>query len=126
MQLLAVPYSSTHIAEADLFKERDALVKFIRDFPAAITSIHTTPWRTRKRRRRFKRRSVEALLATLDNWRRSANTFEQDVELEFTDGARIWVHEYARKTRPDRRFRTRFGDAAPQASFHLNVAKDRF
>ena len=32
MQLLAIPYSSTHIAEADLFKERDALVSFIQKF----------------------------------------------------------------------------------------------
>lgn len=29
LQLLAIPYSSIHIAEADLYKERDALVTFI-------------------------------------------------------------------------------------------------
>ena len=29
LQLLAIPYSPIHIAEADLFKERDALVRFI-------------------------------------------------------------------------------------------------
>ena len=32
LQLLAVPYSSTHIAEADLFKRRDELVSFIQQF----------------------------------------------------------------------------------------------
>src|ERR1035438_5223739 len=29
LQLLAIPYSSSHIAEADLYRQRDALVTFI-------------------------------------------------------------------------------------------------
>jgi hypothetical protein len=32
LQLLAVPYSSTHVAEADLIKERDTLISFIQKF----------------------------------------------------------------------------------------------
>jgi hypothetical protein len=41
LQLLAVPYSSTHIAEADLFKERNALVNFIQRFSRGH---HFTPY----------------------------------------------------------------------------------
>lgn len=152
LQLLAVPYSSTHIAEADLSKERDALVSFIQRFSRGhqfnpyyavedtqsskafqaflagrdaayvkeetdiiCSSVHDwdgqysisvfTAESGYQRKLSFKRRSVDALLATLDDWQRSANTFEEDLELEFTDGARIWVDGYAKKTA-----RIQFGD----------------
>lgn len=145
LQLLAIPYSSTHIAEADLFKERDALVSFIQKFSRGhyfepyykvegtqtskafqaflagqgegyvkeerdviSPSVHDwdgqyavtvfTPESGYQRKLSFKQRSVEALVATLDGWRRSSKSFEEDMELEFTDGARIWVDEYAKKT----------------------------
>jgi hypothetical protein len=35
LQLLAIPYSSIHIAEADLYNQRDALVAFIQRFSRA-------------------------------------------------------------------------------------------
>ena len=145
LQLLAVPYSSTHIAEADLFKERDALVSFIQKFSRGhhfepyyrVEEIQTAKafqaflarqaakyvqeerdvispsvhdWDDQysisvftsesgyQRKLSFKQRSVKALLATLDDWQSSSRTFEEDMELEFTDGARIWIEEYAKKT----------------------------
>src|SRR5581483_6260068 len=32
-----------------------------------------------------------------DDWQRSSKTFEQDMELEFSDAARIFIEEYAKK-----------------------------
>jgi hypothetical protein len=145
LQLLAVPYSSTHIAEADLFKERDALVRFIQKFSRGhqfepyykvektqiakafqaflanrdaayvreeqdivASSVHDwdgqysvsvfTPEEGYQRKLSFKQRSVKTLLTTLDGWQSSSKTFEEDMELEFTEGARIWIEEFAKKT----------------------------
>ena len=145
LQLLAVPYSSSHIAEADLYKQRDALVAFIQrlsrshhfepdyrveetqslkafqaflankpakyvkeERDAISTRVHDWDGRYSvsvftaesgfDRKQAFKQRSVDALLDTLDNWSGSSKTFEQDMELEFQDAARIFIDEYATKT----------------------------
>jgi hypothetical protein len=144
LQLLAAPYSSIHIAEADLYKQRDVLVAFIQRFSRAyhfepyymveetqilkafqaflvgkpaqyvkeerdVISSTVHDWDGQysvsvftaesgfDRKRAFKQRSVDALLDALDDWSKSSNTFEQDMELEFHDAARIFVDEYAKK-----------------------------
>lgn len=144
LKLLAVPYSFSHVAEADLCKQRDHLVRFMQrisrghDFwpyykveetqfakayqaflagkpPAYIReendaisrSVHE--WEgdyivtvfTREqgfdRKRASKQQAVDALLDVLDKWAAADRTFEQDMELEFQDGARIYGDEYAKK-----------------------------
>jgi hypothetical protein len=144
LQLLATPYSSIHIAEADLYRQRDVLVAFIQRFSRAhnfgpyyrveetqilkafqaflagkpaqyvkkerdVISSTVHDWDRQysvsvftaesgfDRKRAFKQRSVDALLDALDDWSNNSNTFEQDMELEFHDAARIFVDEYAKK-----------------------------
>ena len=145
LQLLAVPYSFTHIAEADLFRNRDGLVEFIQRFsrghyfepyyrieetqiakafqaflagrspqyvreerdaisggvhdwdgPYSV-SVFTSEFDL-DRKRTFKQSAVEALLDALEGWQTSGRTFEEDMELEFHDAARIFVDEYAKKS----------------------------
>ena len=145
LQLLAVPYSFTHIAEADLFKKRDDLVVFIQRFArghhfepyyrieetqiakafqaflagrppqyvreecdAISVAVHDwdgpysvrvfTPESGFDRKRAFKQSSVDALLDALDGWQAGSSTFEEDMDLEFRDAARIFVEVYAEKT----------------------------
>ncbi len=145
LQLLAVPYSSTHVAESDLFKGRDVLVSSIQNFSRGhqfepyyrveetqmskafqafvagkdakyvkeerdviSPGVHEwdgpysvsvfTPESGYQQKLAAKQRSVKALLATLENWQRSPKTFDEDMELEFTDAARPWIKEYAKKT----------------------------
>ncbi len=144
LQLVAVPYSFSHVAEADLCKQRDNLVHFIHrlsrghDFwpyykveqtqilkafeaflagrPVAYvgdesdvicSSVHD--WEgdyivtvfTREhgfeRKKAFKEKSVDALLETLDAWSASNRSFEEDMELEFQDAARIYIDRYTQK-----------------------------
>lgn len=45
----------------------------------------------------FKHQAVEALIATLSQWAASKNTFEQDMDLELSDSARILIQSYDRK-----------------------------
>ncbi len=145
LQLVAVPYSSTHEAEADFYLRRDDLVKFIQgasrghhfepyyhvektqilkafqaylaNAPASYTkeerdalqsSVHdwdgdysVSAFRAAsgvERKLEFKQRAIEELANTLSNWATSKNTFDQDMELEFRDSARILMESYAKKT----------------------------
>lgn len=145
LQLVAVPYSSTHEAEAAFYTRRDDLVKFIQrvsrghrfepyyqveqtqilkafqvylangpasyireerdalpsrvhdwdgDYSVSVFSAATGV----DRKRAFKQRAVGQLVNTLGNWASSKNTFEQDMELELRDSARILIEEYWKKT----------------------------
>jgi hypothetical protein len=49
------------------------------------------------RKRSSKKESLDALLDALDHWRASSRTFEEDMELEFHDAARIYVEHYGKK-----------------------------
>jgi hypothetical protein len=146
LQLLAIPYSSTHVAEADLNgKYRDELVQFIQrvsrshqfepywrveeiqilkafhayldNAPAAYQkeerdalcpSVHD--WDSDysvsvfsaatgvDRRSMCKQQSVDELLKVLPQWANKGRTFEDDLELEIGDHARILVDNYLKKT----------------------------
>jgi hypothetical protein len=145
LQLVAVPYSSTHEAEADFYSRRDDLVKFIqrvarghhfepyyrveqtqilKAFQAYLANEPASYIREERdalpssvhdwdddysvsvfcaasgveRKRGFKQRALEELVNTLSNWASSKNTFEQDMELELGDSARILIEEYGKKT----------------------------
>jgi hypothetical protein len=145
LQLIAVPYSSTHESEADLWKHRDDLVKFIQGasrghhfepyyrveetqilkaFQAYLANAGTLYIKEERdalqsgvhdwdgdysvsvfraasdvrRKRESKQRAIEELLKTLSNWAASTNTFEQDMELELRDSARILMESYEKKT----------------------------
>lgn len=50
-----------------------------------------------ERKRILKQRATEELVRTLSNWRTSKNTFEQDMELELSDSARIFMEVYGKK-----------------------------
>ena len=144
LQLVAVPYSSTHEAETDLYKRRDDLLNFIQrvarghrfepyccveetqilkafqaylaNAPAAYiieerealpSSVHdwdgpysvsvSHPASEVESKRDFKRRATEELVRILSDWRRSKNTFEQDMEFELRDSARILMEDYGKK-----------------------------
>jgi hypothetical protein len=62
------------------------------------------------RRRGFKKQAIDALEKTLSVWRESKNTFEQNVELELKDSARILTDHYA-----DKAARLLAGDASALA-----------
>jgi hypothetical protein len=145
LQLVAVPYSSTHEAEADFYTQRDDLVQFIQrvsrghhfepyyrveqtqilkafqaylaNEPAAYmkeerdalpSSVHDwdgdysvsifSAASGVDRKRGFKQQAIEELVKTLSNWAASKNTFEQDMQLELRDSARILMEEYRKKT----------------------------
>lgn len=144
LQLVAVPYSSTHEAEAAFYTRRDDLVKFIqrvsrghrfepyyqveqtqilKAFQAYLANGPASYIREERdalpsrvhdwdgdysvsvfsaaigvdRKRAFKQRAVEELVNTLANWASSKNTFEQYMELELKDSARILMEEYRKK-----------------------------
>jgi hypothetical protein len=146
LQLVAVPYSSTHEAEANFYARRDDLVQFIQrvsrghrfepyyrveetqilkalqaylaNDPASYikeerdalpSSVHDwdgdysvsvfSAASGVDRKRAFKQHAINELVNTLSNWAASKNTFEQDMELELRDAARILMEEYAKKTR---------------------------
>src|ERR1019366_3876870 len=138
LQLVAIPYSPTHEAEADFYKDRDDLVKFIyglsrglrfepyyqieetqilkafqaylANAPAAYVKEERDALPSRvhewdgpycvsvfrrasdvERKLGFKQQAVEELVATLGQWAASKNTFEQDMALELSDSARIFM-----------------------------------
>ena len=145
LQLLAIPYSSTHINEADLNGDyRDALVQFIQgvsrghqfepyyrieetqivkafqcfldgappayqteERDALYPSVHD--WdgdysvsvfnaaRDADRRSLSKQRAVDELLQALPQWAMKGRTFQQDMDLEISDAARLFVDSYADK-----------------------------
>jgi len=144
LQLVAVPYSSTHEAEADFYKHRDDLVKFIQrvsrghyfepyyrieqtqilkafqaylagapasyikeERDALPSSVHgwdglysVSVFREASnvdRKSGFKQQAIKELVNTLGNWAASKSTFEQDMELELRDSARILIESYAKK-----------------------------
>jgi hypothetical protein len=144
LQLLAVPYSFSHVAEADLYKGRDSLVSFIqrlsrghdfwpyykveerqtlKAFEAFLAGRPTAYVREERdaisgdlhdwdgdyivtvfthesdyeRKRESKHTSVNALLDAIEPWGTSSRTFEEDMELEFQDAARIYADDYATK-----------------------------
>jgi hypothetical protein len=145
LQLLAVPYSSTHEDETHFWVERsDDLLKFIRaaarghsfepyyrvertqilkafqaylaNAPASYVkeerdalppSVHDWdgPFFVSvdravfgvERKRGFKHQAVEELVKTLSNWAVSTNTFEQDMERELRDSARILVENHGKR-----------------------------
>lgn len=145
LQLLAVPYSSTHEEETQFLGERgDELLTFIRsaarghsfepyyhvertqvvrafqaymaNAPASyvreerdavpsqvhdwdgpfIVSVHRAASAV-ERKRGLKQRGVEELVRTLSDWKTSANIFEQDVEREIRDSARILIENHGKK-----------------------------
>jgi hypothetical protein len=145
LQLVAVPYSSTHESEAAFYTRRDDLVKFIQrvsrghhfepyyrveqtqilkafqaylaNEPASYikeerdalpSSVHDwdgdysvsvfSEASGVDRKRAFKQQATEELVNTLSNWASSKNTFEQDMELELRDSARILIEDYEKKT----------------------------
>jgi hypothetical protein len=148
LQLLAVPYSSTHEAETQLWDERrhdllrfiqvasrghrfepyygvertqilkafqaylanspaayaiderDALLSCVHDWDDAFSvSVHRPVSAIEVQRRRgFKQRAVDELEKTLTDWKVSTNTFEQDMELELRDSARILIGNFGKKT----------------------------
>jgi hypothetical protein len=151
LQLVAIPYSPTHEAEADFYKDRDDLVKFIyglsrglrfepyyqieetqilkafqaylANAPAAYVKEERDALPSRvhewdgpycvsvfrrasdvERKLGFKQQAVEELVATLGQWAASKNTFEQDMALELSDSARIFMQSYDRKATRLRRF----------------------
>lgn len=165
LQLLAVPYSSTHEEETGLWTERDGLLKFIRTAsrgqkfepyygiertqilkafqaylakaPAAYAidewdalpscvhewdddfsvSVHRAVSAEEvQHRRRFKQRAIDELEKTLSDWKTSTNTFAQDMELELTDSARLFVENYANKA-----FRMATGDFSALADSPINA-----
>jgi hypothetical protein len=145
LQLLAIPYSSTHIDEADLNGDyRNALVQFIQgvsrghqfepyyrveetqivkafqcfldDAPpvyqkeerdALSPSVHDwdgdysvsvfSAARDAGRRSLFKQRAVDELLQALPQWAKKGRTFQQDMDLEISDAARLLIDSYADK-----------------------------
>jgi hypothetical protein len=145
LQLLAIPYSSTHINEADLNGDyRNALVQFIQgvsrghqfepyyrveetqivkafqcfldDAPpvyqteerdALSPSVHDwdgdysvsvfSAARDADRRSLFKQRAVDELLQALPQWAKKGRTFQQDMDLEISDAARLLIDSYADK-----------------------------
>ena len=145
LQLLAIPYSSTHINEADLNGDyRNALVQFIQgvsrghqfepyyrveetqivkafqcfldDAPpvyqreehdALSPSVHDwdgdysvsvfSAARDANRRSLFKQRAVDELLQALPQWAKKGRTFQQDMDLEISDAARLLIDSYADK-----------------------------
>ena len=144
LQLVAMPYSPTHEAEADFYTRRDELMTFIRGaargdclkpssqveetqivkaFQAHIANGPTSYFREEAdalpssihdwngpycvsvcqaasgvdQKRRSKRLAVEALVNALSSWALSANTFEQDMEIEISGSGRLFVEAYARK-----------------------------
>ena len=146
LQLLAIPYSSTHIDEADLNGQyRDALVGFIQrlsrghhfepywrveerqilkafhrfldgalaayqkeerdalcrgvhdwdgDYSVSVFSAATGT----DRKSLFKQQAIEELVQALPQWANKARTFEEDMNLEISEEARLLVDSYAKKT----------------------------
>ncbi len=137
LQLVAVPYSSTHEAEAAFYMQRDDLVQFIQrisrghhfepyyrvektqilkafqaylanepasyikeESDALPSSVHDwdgdysvsvfSAASGVDRKRAFKQHAIDELVKTLSDWASSKNTFEQDMELELRDSARIF------------------------------------
>ena len=145
LQLVAVPYSSTHEAEAAFYAQRDDLVQFIQrvsrghrfepyyrieetqilkafqaylanepvayikeERDALPSSVHDwdgdysvsvfSAASGVERKRASKQNAINELVKTLSDWASSKNTFEQDMELELRDSARILMEQYAKKT----------------------------
>ncbi|HSP67671.1 MAG TPA: hypothetical protein VLN48_08080 [Bryobacteraceae bacterium] len=146
LQLLAIPYSFTHVAEADLNGEyRDALVQFIQgvarghhfepywrveeiqilkafhaylenaaatyqkeERDALCPSVHDwdgdysvsvfSAARDVDRRSMHKQQALDELLKVLPQWANKARTFEDDMELEINDTARVLIDSYTTKT----------------------------
>jgi len=146
LQLLAIPYSSSHIEEPDLNGDyRDALVQLIQgvsrghqfepyyqveetrivkafqrcldnappayqkdERDALSPSVHD--WdsdysvsvfcaaRDADRKSLFKRRAVEELQQALPQWAKKGRSFQQDIDLEISDAARLVIESYAEKT----------------------------
>jgi hypothetical protein len=145
LQLLAIPYSSTHINEADLNGDyRNALVQFIQgvsrghqfepyyrveetqivkafqcfldgappayqkeERDALCPSVHDwdgdysvsvfSAARDADLRSLFKQRAVDELLQALPQWAKKGRTYQQDMDLEISDTARLFVDSYADK-----------------------------
>jgi hypothetical protein len=155
LQLLAVPYSSTHenetefcprgsdellsfirraarghkfephyrVEETQIIKafqaylanapasyireERDALPPSVHDWDGPFSvSVHCATTQV-ERKKGFKRRAVAELVKTLRNWSTSTKTFNEDVEFELRDSARMLVENYEKKAA-----RLRAGDFA--------------
>jgi hypothetical protein len=147
LQLLAVPYSSTHEEETHFWVKRsDDLLRFIqavarghrfepyyrvektqilKAFQAYLANAPASyvkeerdalPWAVHdwdglffvsvdravsgvevERRRGFKQQALGELVKTLSDWAASTNTFEQDMDLEFRDSARLLAENYAKR-----------------------------
>ena len=78
-------------------EERDAISAAVHDWDGPYSVNVFTPESGFDRKRAFKQSSVDALLDALGGWQASSRTFEEDMELEFRDAARIFVEVYAEK-----------------------------
>ena len=83
---------------AYIIEEREALPSSVHDWdgPYSVSVFHAASEVESKRG--FKRRATKELVRTLSDWKRSKNTFEQDMELELRDSARILMENYGKKT----------------------------
>jgi hypothetical protein len=87
--------SPTHVVE-----ERDALPQRVHDWdgPFAIYVDRFESVAEVNRRKTFKQLAIEDLEQTLVHWKLSKRTFEQDVDLELRDSARILTDHFIDKT----------------------------
>ncbi|HEX3683561.1 MAG TPA: hypothetical protein VHU83_13570 [Bryobacteraceae bacterium] len=78
-------------------EEIDAICSSVHDWEGDYIVTVFTREHGFERKQAFKQKSVDALLEKLDEWSASNRSFEDDMELEFQNAARIYIERYTQK-----------------------------